>query len=100
MNHYSKKILGYTVENSSKPVAIGDLLKNAYEKYKTNLPIQFVTDAGVENVNTTVKYFLETTNFGIKNLVVQKDITFFSSRIEAFNKIIKHQFLIPKNLET
>jgi hypothetical protein len=34
----------------------------------------------------------------IKHLIAQKDIPFSNSRIEAFNKIIKHQFLLPQNL--
>ncbi len=29
----------------------------------------------------------------------KKDIPFSNSKIEAFNKIIKHQFLLPRNLE-
>ncbi|MGB5264824.1 MAG: hypothetical protein WBN28_14595 [Lutimonas sp.] len=32
------------------------------------------------------------------NLIAQKDIQFSNSSIEAFNKIIKHQFLLPKNV--
>ncbi|MBC7846065.1 MAG: hypothetical protein H7Y10_06205 [Flavobacterium sp.] len=35
----------------------------------------------------------------LKHLIAQKDIPFSNSRIEAFNKIIKHQFLLPRNLE-
>jgi putative transposase len=98
MDHYSKIILGYSVENSFKPKAIRDLLEQAYLKYKSKEPITFVTDGGVENVNTTVHDFLETTNQDIKHLIAQKDIPFSNSKIEAFNKIIKHQFLLPQNL--
>ena len=99
MDHFSKKILGFSVEESSKPIAIRNLLKDAYAKYKCDIPIQFVTDAGIENVNQTVKDFIETTNLDIKHLIAQKDIPFSNSKIEAFNKIIKHQFLLPQNLE-
>jgi hypothetical protein len=52
----------------------------------------------VENVNIKVHDFLETTNQEIKHLIAQKDIPFSNSKIEAFNKIIKHQFLLPQNL--
>jgi len=55
-------------------------------------------NGGCENVNTTVKYFLVSTNNDIKHLIAQKDIPFSNSKIEAFDKIIKHQFLFPKNL--
>ncbi|HEX9150653.1 MAG TPA: DDE-type integrase/transposase/recombinase [Flavobacterium sp.] len=98
MDHYSKMILGYRVENSSKPIAIRDLLEQAYLKHKNKEPITFVTDGGVENVNTIVHDFLYTTNHDIKHLIAQKDIPFSNSKIEAFNKIIKHQFLLPQNL--
>lgn len=99
MDHYSKAILGYSIENSSSPRAIKNLLQQAYKKHKNKEPISFVTDAGIENVNSTVNDFLLTTNKGIKHLIAQKDIPFSNSKIEAFNKIIKHQFLLPKNIE-
>jgi putative transposase len=99
MDHFSKIILGYTVENSSNPKAIKFLLQKAYLKYRTSNTIKFVTDSGVENVNSTVKHFLNSTNQEIIHLIAQKDIPFSNSKIEAFNKIIKHQFLLPRNLE-
>ncbi len=98
IDHYSKMILGYSVENRSCPKAIKNLLQNAYLKHKNQDPITLVTDGGVENVNITVKEFLATTDQDIKHLIAQKDIPFSNSRIEAFNKIIKHQFLLPQNL--
>jgi putative transposase len=52
----------------------------------------------LENVSSKVHDFLETTNQEIKHLIAQKDIPFSNSKIEAFNKIIKHQFLLPQNL--
>ncbi len=74
------------------------MLEQAYLEHKNKEPITFVTDGGVENVNTTVRDFLDTTNQDIKHLIAQKDIPFSNSKIEAFNKIIKHQFLLPQNL--
>jgi len=99
MDHYSKMILGYSIENSSSPKAIKKLLQEAYLKHKNKDTITLVTDGGVENVNTTVKEFLATTDQNIKHLIAQKDIPFSNSRIEAFNKIIKHQFLLPRIVE-
>jgi hypothetical protein len=91
--------LGYSVENSSSPKAIKNLLQQAYLKHKSKTTIILMTDAGVENVNSTIQDFLNTTNPDVKHLIAQKDIPFSNSRIEAFNKIIKHQFLLPRNLE-
>jgi putative transposase len=83
MDHYSKMILGYSVENSSSPKAIKNLLKEAYLKHKNETPITLVTDAGVENVNNTVQEFLSSTNPDIKHLIAQKDIPFSNSRIDV-----------------
>ena len=97
IDHYSKMILGFSIENSSNPKAIKNLLQEAYLKYKINKPIQFVTDGGIENANHIVKDFLENTN--ITHLIAQKDIPFSNSQMEAINKILKHQFLLPKHLQ-
>lgn len=97
IDHYSKMILGFRIENSSSPKAIKNLLQEAYLKYKTNSPTQFVTDGGIENINNVVKDFITTTT--ITHLIAQKDIPFSNSQMEAINKILKHQFLLPKQLQ-
>ncbi|MBA0882469.1 DDE-type integrase/transposase/recombinase [Flavobacterium undicola] len=89
IDHYSKIILGYSIENSSSPKAIKNLLQEAYLEHKNKDVISLVTDDGVENVNSVVKGFLRITNYEIKRLIAQKDIPFSKSSIEAFNKIIK-----------
>lgn len=72
-------------------------MQEAYLKYKTNSPTQFVTDSGIENINNIVKDFIATTT--ITHLIAQKDIPFSNSQIEAINKILKHQFSLPKQLQ-
>lgn len=67
-------------------------------KYKNKELITFVTHDVVDNVNTTVYDFLYIANQEIKHLITQKDIHFFNAKIEAFTKVIKHQFLLPQNL--
>jgi putative transposase len=99
MDHFSKKILGYTVQNSAKPKAIKTLLQQAYSSCNSLQTIRFVTDAGVENINTTVKDFLATTNPKIIHQIAQKNIPESNSAIEAYNKVIKHQFLLPRQLQ-
>ncbi|MEW5676024.1 DDE-type integrase/transposase/recombinase [Flavobacterium enshiense] len=97
LDHYSKKVLGYTIEDFSNPKAIRSLLQNAYSKISIKSEIRFITDGGIENVNNTVNQFIQ--NHNIIHQIAQKDITFSNSKIEAFNKIIKHQFLLPRMLE-
>ena len=62
--------------------------------------VSFLTDGGSENVNGTVAEYLNAPNIDIKHLIAQKDIKFSNSKIEAFNKVIKHQFLLPKELSS
>ncbi len=98
MDHYSKNILGFKIEKSSSALAIKTLLLESYQKLETNDNIIFLTDGGTENNNKTVSDFINSKSVNIKHLIAQKDIQFSNSKIEAFNKIIKHQFLLPKNL--
>ncbi len=99
MDHYSKMILGYDVDNRSNPKIIKSLLKNAFEKYSNHDMITFVTDAGIENVNTTVQNYVLSTGHKIIHQIAQKDVLGSNSAIESFNKVIKNQFLRPRNIE-
>jgi putative transposase len=97
IDHFSKKVLGYSVEKSNSGKAIRHLLHQAYLKYKpTNT--MFLTDGGSENVNTKVELFLNCLNNNIIHRIAQRDVLFSNSMIEAFNKVLKHQFLYPKNI--
>ncbi|WP_296385983.1 integrase core domain-containing protein [Winogradskyella sp.] len=57
----------------------------------------FLTDGGSENVNTNVSTLLESYNT-ITHRVTQRDVVFSNSMIEAFNKVLKHQFLYPRKI--
>lgn len=99
IDHYSKMVLGYQVTSSSQPKIIKSLLQNAFEKYPNSETINFVTDGGIENVNNTVRNFILSSGYKIIHTIAQKDIPESNSTIEAFNKVIKNQFLRPRNLE-
>ncbi len=97
IDHYSKMIFGYKIEKYSSGVAIKSLLQDACLKYHPD-KIEFLTDGGSENVNTTVSSFIDSSNIFIKHLIAQKDVIFSNSMIESINKVIKHQFLYPKEI--
>ena len=99
MDHYSKRVLGYSIQPSSSGKAIRELLHDAYYKYRPNNSI-FLTDAGSENVNTEVSALLNSWNNCIVHRIAQRDVLFSNSMIEAFNKVLKHQFLYPKHLNS
>jgi len=97
MDHYSKFILGFCVEKSSNANAIQFLLQEAYEKHKPQ-NLQFLTDAGSENVNNTVFSYVNSVIYPIKHIIAQKDVVYSNSMVEALNRVMKHQFLFPKNI--
>ena len=98
IDHYSKMILGYRIEKSSSGTAIRSLIQNSFYKNRpTNL--KFLTDGGSENINVKVAHFINSPSIPIKHIIAQRDVVFSNSMIEAVNKIIKHQFLFPRNIE-
>lgn len=99
MDHYSKMVLGFRIENSSSGRATRSLLKKAYTRYK---PIEtiFLTDGGSENINELVRSFIDSNSNKIAHRIAQRDVRFSNSMIEAFNKVLKHQFLYPKNIKS
>ena len=95
IDHFSKYIIGYKICSSSSSIAIKELLDNANQLHKPN-KLQFLTDGGSENVNTTVANFINSPDVPIEHIIAQKDVLFSNSMVEALNKVIKHQFLFPK----
>ena len=92
IDHYSKMILGYRIEKRASAIAIKSLIQNACLEHQPTA-LQFLTDGGSENINTTVSNFIDSPDIPIEHLIAQKDVVFSNSMIEAINKIIKHQFL-------
>ena len=97
MDHYSRFILGYRIGRSSSGKLIREMLQESYAEYKPQR-VQFLTDGGSENCNTTVAKFVQTCHPKVIHQVAQRDVVFSNSMIEMFNKTIKHQFLFPLNL--
>lgn len=58
------------------------------------------SDGGSENVNKTVSGYIDSNGGALEHMIAQKDVAFSNSMIEAVNKIIKHQFLYPKEITT
>jgi putative transposase len=95
MDHFSKKILGYKIQPNSSGITVKMLLQTAYRRLEHGPSVVFLTDGGSENVNNQVVDLVTESHIKITHLIAQKDIQFSNSSIEAFNKIIKHQFLLP-----
>lgn len=99
IDHYSKMVLGYQIDYKSNPKIIKSLLSEALKKQYIENTINFVTDGGIENVNKIVDNYVLSCGNKIIHTIAQKDIPESNSTIEAFNKVIKNQFLRPKKLE-
>ncbi len=97
IGHFSKYIIGYKICYSSSSLAIKELLHNGYQTHKPDR-LQFLTDGGSENINTTVSNFINSPEIPIENIIAQKDVVFSNSMVKAINKVIKHQFLFPKEI--
>lgn len=97
IDHFSKYIIGYKICSGPSSYAIKELLQKACEKHKPD-QLQFLTDGGSENVNTTVSDFIKRPDVPIEHIIAQKDVVFSNSMVEALNKVIKHQFLFPKDI--
>ncbi|MEM6720016.1 MAG: DDE-type integrase/transposase/recombinase [Bacteroidota bacterium] len=98
IDHFSKYIIGYKICKSPSSKAIKELLQDGRHSHKP-YKLQFLTDSGSENVNTTVADFINNPDVPIEHIIAQKDVIFSNSMIEAVNKVIKHQFLFPQNIE-
>ncbi|OLY59895.1 transposase [Leptospira santarosai serovar Guaricura] len=100
MDNFSRTILGWKaslVWNSKYTVSN---LTEVCEKYDLfQKPIQLLCDDGSENQGA-VDVFLKRPGLFIQKLIAQVDISFSNSMIEAVNKIMKYQFLFPKNLSS
>lgn len=99
VDHYSRMILGHRIENCSSGIAIKSLIQDASEKYNPQ-ELQFLTDGGTENINHTVCTFIDSSDVPIDHVIAQKDVVFSNSMIEALNKVIKHQFLFHKEINS
>jgi putative transposase len=73
------------------------LLKDALQELQKCIRPILVSDGGSENINFLVNEL--TTREQISHVIAQKDISFSNSTIEALNKVLKHQFLLPLNLQ-
>ncbi|OWP82955.1 hypothetical protein BWK59_13100 [Flavobacterium davisii] len=99
IDHYSRMILGWHIDLKPSPKAIKELLENALEELPKPTRIEFVTDGGIENVNTTVEEYIKSIEPNIIHNIAQKDIPSSNSMIEAVNKTLKYQYLYQSHIE-
>jgi len=99
IDNFSRRILAWRLSSKLEPSATALLLLKAYEsRISTNNETQSVMiDAGVENINKAV---MKLVSEDILQLILaQTDLSFSNSMIEAFWRIMKHQWLFLNQLD-
>ena len=99
IDNYSRRILGWRIANSFDPGNTIAVLRDASKdsENKNDIPT-VMTDAGVENVNKDVDELIDS-GF-LKRVIAQTELNFSNSMIEAWWRVLKHQWLYLNSLES
>ena len=99
IDNFSRKILAWCVAEKFQIESTLIILKDAVNVATANDQIpSVVTDAGVENLNHSVDSLIELGLF--RRVVALKEVTFSNSLIEAWWRVLKHQWLYLKTLDS
>ena len=99
VDNYSRRILAWRLAEKLSPVTTCEVLAKAAENLKgEKAPVSVLTDGGGENVNDTVDEFLS--GVSLKRVVAQVEIAESNSLVEAFGRILRHQWLYLNTLDT
>lgn len=94
-----RKILGWKTSTNLDPASTVTILREAAgHVVSLDVPATLLADGGVENFNARVDELIDS---GVRDRVVAvTDITFSNSLIEAWWKVLKHQWFSPNSLDS
>ena len=99
IDNFSRRILAWRVTNGFAVAATVTILDDAVRGAVTrDESPTLVADAGVENVNAGVDGLIEAGMFW--RVLALRDVTFSNSMIEAWWRILKHQWLFLNTLDS
>ena len=101
IDNYSRYILSWSIEKKVSGKILKKLLIESWNiAHKTGkkLQVDLIVDGGSENHNQYVDNFIKGDNINIRKLTAQIDICYSNSMVEAFNKVLKYQYLFPKTM--
>jgi putative transposase len=99
LDNFSRRILAWRLAEKFSPLTTCDMLAEAAKLLPTPPPaVAVITDGGSENVNTTVDDALGTGP--LRRVLAQIDIVESNSRVEAWWRSLRHQWLCLNTLET
>lgn len=101
VDNYSRYITSWRVSHKICAKTRIDTFKetmiNAGLKTCLNLTTELIVDGGTENNNKSVEAFIE--NKPLKKSIAGKDILKSNSMVEAINKVLKYNYLFPRNIK-
>jgi transposase InsO family protein len=99
LDNFSRRILAWRLTEKLSPLTTCDILAEAAKLLPTPPPeVAVIADGGSENVNSTVD---EALNGGpLRRVLAQIDIVESNSRVEAWWRSLRHQWLYLNTLDT
>ncbi len=101
IDNFSRRILAWKTSAKFDPAITAEILNEAAEGVvvvEFEKPPQVMVDGGVENYNELVDTAIITLK--LKRLLAQTEITYSNSMIEAWWRVLKHQWLYLNQLDS
>ena len=98
IDNFSRRILAWCVGGTFDPAVTATLLQQAAKGLLTDFVPQVYMDSGVENTNSAVTALVESGT--LKRILAQVDVVFSNSMIEAWWRMLKHQWLYLNELDS
>lgn len=95
IDNYSRAILGWRLMESNRSLEVAANLREVCETYKLREKgVVVLADDGSENQGAVTEFLAEP-GVMVRRLIAQVDIRPSNSMVEAVNKVLKNQFLLP-----
>ena len=98
IDNFSRRILAWCVGGTFDPAVTATLLLQAAKGLLTDSVPQVYMDSGVENTNSAVSALVESGT--LRRILAQVDVLFSNSMIEAWWRMLKHQWLYLNELDS
>ena len=98
IDNFSRRILAWKTSDKFDPSITAELLNQAASDVNEAEPPQVMVDGGVENYNGSVDAAI--ISLKLKRVLAQTEVTFSNSMIEAWWRVLKHQWLFLNELDS
>ncbi|MBL4754715.1 MAG: DDE-type integrase/transposase/recombinase [Flavobacteriales bacterium] len=101
IDNFSRAVLNWKVSSELKASISFENIREVFDRYGLHHladVVELIVDDGSKN-KKEVDAFVNLADSNVKKLVAQVDIVQSNSMVEAANKILKHQYLFPKDIQ-